>query len=242
MLQPREAETTTLLQARPDPVETVNADGRSRFVLTCEHAGRAVPERLSAISASAPAEMDRHIASDVGAEGLSRAAVRDCSTRRWSCSATAAWSSTATGRSRHRTASWHVSDGTPVPANGGSCRAGAPPPLRGDPPAVPRGARRDLLDRRSRAGGPSILVAVHSFTPRLVGGQRCGRGNSALLSNRDGRFAEALPETISAPPTRICSARAQRALPRRRPHRLHDPGARRGAAASRMCFSKSATT
>ena len=71
MLRSIESTTTVLSRLDPDPVEIVNADGKSAFLLTCEHAGRAVPVSLGDLGIDA-AEMDRHIAYDVGAEGLSR--------------------------------------------------------------------------------------------------------------------------------------------------------------------------
>src|SRR6478735_5330001 len=71
MLQPSQTPTLLLSLRDPRPVEIVNAVGRSPFVLTCEHAGRAVPERLGDLGVD-EADMARHIAWDVGAEGLSR--------------------------------------------------------------------------------------------------------------------------------------------------------------------------
>src|SRR5689334_6976902 len=72
MLQPSKTPMTLLTPRDPQPVQTVNAGGRSPFVLTCEHAGRAVPESLGDLGGVAQADMDRHIAWDVGAEGLSK--------------------------------------------------------------------------------------------------------------------------------------------------------------------------
>lgn len=72
MLRLADRETTTLLQAGdPDPVERVNSTGRSEIFLTCEHAGRAVPAALGDLGIASE-EMDRHIAYDVGAEGIAR--------------------------------------------------------------------------------------------------------------------------------------------------------------------------
>src|SRR3954469_15526658 len=43
--------------------------GRSPFVVICDHAGRRLPRRLGALGLSA-ADLDRHIAWDIGASGV----------------------------------------------------------------------------------------------------------------------------------------------------------------------------
>ena len=55
----------------PAPYEIVNAHGRSRVILTCDHASRRIPRRLGALGV-APAELDRHIAWDIGAAAVAR--------------------------------------------------------------------------------------------------------------------------------------------------------------------------
>ena len=55
-----------LTPADPPPFALVNARGRTCLVLTCEHGGRAVPAALAS-GAPPAADMDRHIAYDVGA-------------------------------------------------------------------------------------------------------------------------------------------------------------------------------
>ena len=56
----------------PDPLEAVNLDGRSAFVLICEHAGRRVPRSMGDMGLPAH-EFDRHIAWDIGARAVSLA-------------------------------------------------------------------------------------------------------------------------------------------------------------------------
>lgn len=76
MLRFADPDITGLLQSGdPHPVEWVNISGRSAIFLICEHAGRAVPSALGDLGID-PEEMDRHIAYDVGAEGLARGAFR----------------------------------------------------------------------------------------------------------------------------------------------------------------------
>ena len=64
--------TRLLAASDPDPVAWFNPGGASNIFLTCEHAGRAVPAALGDLGIT-PEEMDRHIAYDVGAEGVARA-------------------------------------------------------------------------------------------------------------------------------------------------------------------------
>ena len=82
-----------------------------------------------------------------------------------------------------------VSDGTIIPAN-----AGFPSESDGDAwtkftGRFHRDARRTCSTGVPQRGGGTILVAVHSFTPRLVGG-RDRPWQLGVLSNRDGSFAE----------------------------------------------------
>jgi len=61
---------STLLGASdPFPVEVVNPAGGADVLLICEHAGRAIPSSLGDLGIAA-AEMDRHIAYDIGARDL----------------------------------------------------------------------------------------------------------------------------------------------------------------------------
>ncbi|MEQ8652998.1 MAG: N-formylglutamate amidohydrolase [Kiloniellales bacterium] len=55
----------------PDPVERLNGKAGSDLLLVCEHAGRAIPTQLQGLAPS-EAEMQRHIAWDIGAAALTR--------------------------------------------------------------------------------------------------------------------------------------------------------------------------
>ena len=50
----------------PAPVELHRETGASDFVLTCEHAGQAIPGKLGDLGI-AQADLDRHIGWDIGA-------------------------------------------------------------------------------------------------------------------------------------------------------------------------------
>jgi predicted N-formylglutamate amidohydrolase len=202
MLQSSEILTAMLSARDPKPVDTVNADGRSLFILTCEHAGRAIPERLGDLGV-AKADMDRHIAWDVGAEGVSRhlSALLDAPL------VIQRYSRLVVDCNRPLQAPDcfpQVSDGTPVPGN---LRLGE----------LERGRRFEeihqpfhrelarLLDRRAASGIPAILVAVHSFTPRLVGGSE-RPWKLGVLSNRDRSFADLFLAAFQARNPDVASA------------------------------------
>ena len=148
----------------PEPVGLRNPDGASPFVLICDHAGNAVPAALADLGLPR-AELDRHIAIDIGILGVSERLsdlldaplvfqrysrlVAECNRRLASPESIAA-----------------VSDGTAVPGNqtiGDAARA-----ARIEAIVAPYHAeivRR--LDARAAAGAPTVLVSMHSFTPAL---------------------------------------------------------------------------
>ena len=55
----------------PAPYEIVNPDGRSRVILTCDHASRRIPRRLGTLGV-ASADLGRHVAWDIGAAAVAR--------------------------------------------------------------------------------------------------------------------------------------------------------------------------
>lgn len=170
----------------PEPVELVNAEGSSGVVLCCEHAGRAIPERLGDLGVM-PADMNRHIAWDVGAEPVARhlSALLDAPL------VIQRYSRLVVDCNRPFEAEDCFppeSDGTLVPANAALSQAERR--YRFDEIHAPfHRALTHLLDRR--AGQTKALVAIHSFTPRLKG-QAPRPWHLGILYNRDGRLAERL--------------------------------------------------
>src|SRR5438067_4864177 len=53
----------------PPPVRVLRPEGRSDFLLTADHAGRAIPRRLGTLGL-ADSELMRHIAWDIGIAGV----------------------------------------------------------------------------------------------------------------------------------------------------------------------------
>jgi predicted N-formylglutamate amidohydrolase len=194
MLRSVEKPTAFLGPDDPPPVEIVNRNGASPFVLCCEHAGRQVPAVLGDLGVG-PADMDRHIAYDVGAEEVARQLaailgaplflqrysrlVIDCNRPFGAPDLTPP-----------------VSDGTPVPVNTGLTDADKR--MRYDAIHAPfHDTLSAYLDERAAARKAAVLIAVHSFTPRLMGGPD-RPWHLGALSNRDPGFALALLDVFGA--------------------------------------------
>lgn len=185
-----------LLQAGdPDPVELVNAGGTSAIFLTCEHAGRAVPAALGDLGVAGQ-DMARHIACDVGAEGLARA----LSERLDAALVLQRYSRLVIDCNRPLEAADCVvarSDGTDVPAN--ADLADWDRSRRYEEIHRPlHAAISSALDARRTACRPTVLVAVHSFTPLMRATGAVRDFEIGLLYNRDPRFAGRLAEAFRA--------------------------------------------
>lgn len=181
-------------------MELVNPGGRSRIILVCEHAGREIPAALGDLGLP-PAAMDRHIAYDIGAEGVARELSRlldaPLALQRYSrlvidCNRPADASDAVPP----------ISDGQIVPGNQRLTQA-------------ERNARftaihkpfhdivRSVLDRH-HAGSDSVLVTVHSFTPMLQSRPAPRPWQIGVLSNRDRRLAQrVLPALLAVKPDLI---------------------------------------
>jgi predicted N-formylglutamate amidohydrolase len=171
----------------PLPVSAQRVDGRSRFLLTCDHAGRGVPAKLGRLGLP-ESEFDRHIAYDIGISATSRLLshlldttlieqpysrlIVDCNRP------PEAFSSIP-----------EISETTYVPGN-----------LKlSDTERATRLAEifrpyhdriATEIDRRASDGRGTVLVAMHSFTPVFKGVAR--PWHIGVLYGRDGRLAKAL--------------------------------------------------
>lgn len=170
------------------PVAVSNRDGAGLFLVTGDHAGNRVPERLDRLGLSA-ADLDRHIAWDIGVASIGRRLsesldapfveqrysrlVIDCNRSVRSPEAIAA-----------------ISDGTPIPGNAGV----TPAERRRRVEEIHRpyhAAIAELLRERDRRGQRSILVSLHSFTPAMQGLARPWQ-LGVLHGGGDARFAAAV--------------------------------------------------
>ena len=145
-----------------NPVYTAAAKSRHKFLLIGDHAGRLVPRRLAGLGIGT-AEMDRHIAWDIGVRALGEALAARLAVpfvhQRYSrlvidCNRDPARADAMPA----------LSDGTTIPANLGLT-------------AADRAARVAAIHEpyqgaiAANLGQDTILVALHSFTPRLNDGE-----------------------------------------------------------------------
>jgi predicted N-formylglutamate amidohydrolase len=168
----------------PPPVEILRATGRSVFVLTADHAGRAIPRRLGTLGLDATS-LGSHIAWDIGIGAVARlvSAALDAPlfTQRYSrlvidCNRDPSVESSIP----------LVSEVTQIPGNASVTPEEAA--LRRSSIFDPyHSAIRQLLDRRAAAAMPAIMVALHSMTDVYRGVSR--PMHSAVLYDRDARFA-----------------------------------------------------
>jgi len=171
----------------PDPVAVERADGASPFFITVDHGGRLLPRALGDLGLPAH-ERGRHIAWDIGAAGVAHRLARDLDATlvrqvysRLVCDCNRPPDAPDFAPERSET--------TDIPGN----RNLAPAELARRRAAVwqPYHDRiAGLLDARAQAKRPTILVAMHSFTPVYKGASR--PWHIGLLYNRDRRFADAL--------------------------------------------------
>jgi predicted N-formylglutamate amidohydrolase len=176
----------------PGPVVVLNEAAQSRFLLTADHAGRRVPRGLGDLGVPA-AEMARHIAWDIGIEGV---------TRRLS----AALGATAVMQVYSRlvvdcnrdpgvpSAFPAVSEATRVPGNEGLGAAEREARLA----AIFRPYHAAIEAQLTTRGPGTVYVAMHSFTPVYLGVERPMQ--VAVLYNRAPRLSKALAGLLREEP------------------------------------------
>lgn len=169
----------------PDAVRIERRDGRSPFVLICEHAGRQMPKGLGGLGLG-PADLIRHIAWDIGAEAVARG----LSERLDAPLVLQRYSRLVVDCNRPLDAASlmpAVSETTRIPGN--SAIPSDERTARLDALYHPfHAAVRDLIE--SRQGRETLVVAIHSFTPVFNGVPR--PWHAGMIFNRDGRLGRAL--------------------------------------------------
>ena len=168
----------------PEPVEVVRPGGASPFLLTCEHAGRAFPARLGTLGLAAP-DLERHIAWDIGAEGVARG----LSARLDATLVLQRYSRLVADCNRSPDAADFVagkSEDTVIPGNRGLPRAEIE--ARAAEVFHPYHDRiHDLIDARIAAGRLTVAVSVHTCTPVFHGVHR--PWHIGVLYEHDDRLA-----------------------------------------------------
>jgi predicted N-formylglutamate amidohydrolase len=161
------ADTTLLLEAvEVPPVLEENTDGRSPFLLTCDHYGRLIPRALGDLGLPA-SELSRHIAWDIGIAGVAEQLAKHLGAhliaQRYSRLVIDCNRPPCAASSIPR-----ISEATTIPGNEGIPREAAE--LRRQVIFDPYHRRIDeAIDRRLHQGMPTVLVSLHSFTPIYAG-------------------------------------------------------------------------
>jgi predicted N-formylglutamate amidohydrolase len=175
------------------PVIEENADGRSPFLLTSDHFGRAIPRALGNLGLP-EGELTRHIAWDIGIAGVAR----ELSKRLNAHLIAQAYSRLVIdcNRPHHAPTSIpRISETTTIPGNEG---------LTAEQVAARRREVFDpyhrrisqTIDHRLRDGVPTVLVSLHSFTPVYAGIRR--PWHVGTLYQRDTRLAPLLLRGLRA--------------------------------------------
>ncbi|KQS55826.1 N-formylglutamate amidohydrolase [Brevundimonas sp. Leaf363] len=148
----------------PPPTRIYNADGASPFLLLGDHAGNRVPNALGDLGVS-DAERARHIGWDIGIQALGEALADRLDAA--FISQTYSRLVIDCNRDPNRAdACPEVSDGTPIPANVGLSAADRQARVAAIH-APYQTAITEVLATRDMAGRATVLVSLHSFTPRM---------------------------------------------------------------------------
>jgi predicted N-formylglutamate amidohydrolase len=155
--------------AGPPAVEAVNEAGRSAILLTCDHASNLIPDSYGGLGLG-PDDLARHIAWDIGAAAVARRLARRLDAALFlsgysrlliDCNRPPGSPGSVVG----------LSEATAIPGNRGLDAAErARREERFFRPYHGRIAAH--LDERRAAGRPTVLISMHSFTPRYLGEDR----------------------------------------------------------------------
>jgi predicted N-formylglutamate amidohydrolase len=207
----------------PAPFEVVGEGARSRWVLVCDHAGRALPRALGSLGLPAR-ELERHIAWDIGAAELSRGLGEALD----ACVILQNYSRLVIDCNRPLSSPDSIakqSEDTSIPGNQHVSREQAE--LRARAIFEPYHARiRRELDDRVAGGRESLLVFVHSFTPTFRGVAR--RWHAGVLYHRDARLARPLLEALRREPGLVVGENEPYAASAATDHGIFEHAERRG--------------
>lgn len=184
--------SSPLLSPDDPPVFTVErALGASAFVLTCDHAGREIPRKLAKLGLSEH-QLSTHVAWDLGVAELGRR----LSARLDAFLILHSYSRLVIDPNRPPSATDSItvlSERTRIAANEGLSSTEARE--RFEQLFQPYHQRlADELDARKTRAKPSILVALHSFTPVYLDETR--PWHAGVLYGRDPRFGRLVLERL----------------------------------------------
>ena len=178
----------------PDAVAVQNPNGASEILLISDHAGRCIPRRLGTLGLG-DADLERHIAWDIG--------IRDVTTQiADKLGATyiyQLYSRLVIDCNRKPGVAQSimlVSDGTEVPGN----RDLTAEEVRAREVEILHPYQRTIereLDRRTAAGRPTVIFAMHSCTP-VFGNEAPRPWHVGVIAHRDWRIGQPLLDLLSA--------------------------------------------
>jgi len=177
----------------PSPVLISHPDGKSPFFFACDHAGRRIPRSLGTLGLPEH-ELQRHIGWDIGAWAVSLrlADALDAFTIGQLYSRLVIDCNRAP---RVPTSIVEISELTKVPGNIGISETERV--ARAEQILWPY-QNRIAAELDARAGRPTVLVAMHSFTPVYKGVAR--PWHAGVLFNRDDRFARIVLDLLQQEP------------------------------------------
>lgn len=179
---------TKLLGGADPVVYTLHRpEGASPYVITADHAGRAIPRALGSLGIAA-ADLDRHIAWDIGVAGLAEklAGQLDAFAILQTYSRLVIDCNRAPGTPQSIVA---ASESTPIPGNI-DISAGEAAARAAEIFSPYHDRIRAELDARAASGRRAVLVALHSFTPTYLGVAR--PWHLGVLYQRDARLGHLL--------------------------------------------------
>jgi len=193
MTDPSSPEASLLAPDEPPAFEFIAGRHSSPFLITCDHAGRRLPRALADLGVSA-SELERHIAWDIGAAGVTRqlAALLDAS------AVLQTYSRLAIDCNRPPSVPSSIveqSEATLIPGNHALSAAARAARVAAIFQPYHDRILAELNERAARAQ-PTVLIAMHSFTPEFHGVPR--PWHAGVLYNRDTRLAHAVLELLRA--------------------------------------------
>jgi predicted N-formylglutamate amidohydrolase len=187
-----------LASDEPPAFALLHADAGSPWLLIADHAGQRVPRALDQLGLP-HSELDRHIGWDIGiAEVTSELAAL-----LGAFAIAQTYSRLVIDCNRPPGVSSSIpesSDGTAIPGN--QALSATARQQRIDEIFSPYHGRISAeLDARNAAARPTLLLSMHSFTPRMHGVDR--PWHAGVLYQRDARLAHALRDALRAEPALV---------------------------------------
>jgi predicted N-formylglutamate amidohydrolase len=182
----------------PQPVIVSPEGAGAPFLFICDHAGRQIPAALNRLGLP-EAALDLHIAWDIGAGDLTRrlAGTLNCGFVMQAYSRLVIDCNRAPDRPDAAPA---VSDGVRIPGNEGVTVQALAERVRAIHAPYHAAVAREL-DARQARGLNTIVVFMHSFTPRMAGQDR--PWHMGVLHDGESRFSQAVLQRLSGLPAMV---------------------------------------